>query len=128
VALAVGSEQVNIEAVRLPIHEIAAFLQQQLGKNLTAYISGVNDPKMVSHWIGRHHIPRDQPQMRLRESYQAARLIVSAYGNETAKAWFYTSNARLDDQAPAYVLRTATRWEELRFIVPAARAFADASA
>jgi hypothetical protein len=104
------------------------YLHEHLGQKKTAYISGVNDPKMVSHWIGRHHIPRDQPQMRLRESYQAARLIVSAYGNETAKAWFYTSNARLDDQAPAYVLRTATRWEELRFIVPAARAFADASA
>jgi hypothetical protein len=59
----------------------------------------------------------------LREGYQAARLLVSAYGDETAKAWFFGSNTRLDDQAPAYVLRHAKSWDEQRLIVPAARAF-----
>jgi hypothetical protein len=114
---------VSAEAARLPITEIAGFLRQHLGGTMTAYISGVNDSKMVTRWIAGRSTPRPQPQSRLRESYQAARLVVSAYGDETARAWFSGSNAQLDDQAPAYVLRKARSWEELRFIVPAARAF-----
>ena len=88
----------ELEAARLPITEIAGFLRQHLGGTMTAYISGVNDPKMVTRWIAGRSTPRPQPQSRLRESYQAARLLVSAYGDETARAWFNGSNARLDDQ------------------------------
>lgn len=117
------AEQVSAEAARLPIAEIASFLRQHLGGRMTAYISGVNDPKMVTRWIAGRSTPRPQPQSRLRESYQAARLLVSMYGDETARAWFNGSNAQLDDQAPAYVLRKAKSWEDLRLIVPAARAF-----
>ena len=117
------AERVSSEAARLPIAEIASFLRQHLGGTMTAYISGVNDRKMVTRWIAGRSTPRPQPQSRLRESYQAARLLVSMYGDETARAWFNGSNARLNDQAPAYVLRKATSWEELRLIVPAARAF-----
>jgi hypothetical protein len=123
VALAAIPEQVSAEAARLPIHEIATYLRENLGQRLTAYISGVNDPKMVSHWIAGRNKPRDQPQMRLRESYQAARLLISVYGAETAKAWFAGSNAALADQAPSFVLRNAKTWEEMRLVVPAARAF-----
>jgi hypothetical protein len=127
-SLAIVPEQLSKDAARLPIHEIAAFLRQHLGQRMTAYISGVNDPKMVTHWIARRNTPRDQPQMRLREGYQAARLVVDTYGDETAKAWFFGSNTRLDDRAPAYVLRHASSWEDMRFIIPAARAFTAAAA
>jgi hypothetical protein len=116
-------EQLSAEAVRLPIAEIASFMRQHLGQRKTAYIGGVNDPKMVARWIAGHSTPRDHAQRRLREGYQAARLLVGAYGDETAKAWFFGSNAQLDGDAPAYVLRHARSWEELRLIVPAARAF-----
>jgi hypothetical protein len=118
------AQRLSAEAARLPISEIVAFLRQHLGQRVTADISGVNDPKMVARWIAGLSTPRDQPQRRMREGYQAARLLVSAYGDETAKAWFYGSNARLDDDAPpAFVLRHATSWEDLRFIVRAAREF-----
>jgi hypothetical protein len=120
------AEEVSADAARLPITEIARFLREHLGQRLTAYLSGVNDPKMVARWIAGRSTPRDYPQRRLREGYQAARLLVAAYGDETAKAWFFGSNTRLDDEAPAYVLRHATRWEDLRLIVPAARAFVGA--
>lgn len=112
-----------MEAARLPIAEIAGFLQLHLGRRLTLYISGLNDPKMVARWIARQSTPRDSAQRRLREGYQATRLLVSAYGDETAKAWFFGSNTRLDDESPAYLLRHARSWEDLRPIVPAARAF-----
>jgi hypothetical protein len=124
---AIAPEQVNMEAARMPIHEIVTFLRQHLGKSLTAYISGVNDDKMVLRWIVRQNTPRPHPQMRMREGYQAARLLVSVYGDDTAKAWFLGSNTRLDDQAPAYVLRNAKSCEGLRFVVSAALAFAEAA-
>jgi hypothetical protein len=118
-----ASEQVSAEAARLPITEIASFLREHLGQRKTAYIGGVNDPKMVARWVAGHSTPRDHAERRLREGYQAARLLVSAYGDETAKAWFFGSNTRLNGEAPAYVLRHARDWEELRLIVPAAQAF-----
>jgi hypothetical protein len=126
VAYANAPQQVSAEAARLPIHEIAAFLRTHLGQRSTAYISGVSDAKMVSRWIAQHNAPRDQAQMRLREAFQAAQLVIGAYGDETAKAWFFGSNMELDDQAPAYVLRYAKNWEDLRLVVPAARTFAGA--
>ena len=119
-------EQVSDEAALLPIQEIVAYLQEHLGQRMTAYISGVNDPKMVARWIARQNLPRDEAQIRLREGYQATRLVVDAYGDETAKAWLFGSNAELGNQAPAYMLRQARSWEDLRSIVPAARAFARA--
>jgi hypothetical protein len=118
-----ASEQVSAEAARLPITEIASFLREHLGQRKTAYIGGVNDPKMVARWVAGHSTPRDHAERRLREGYQAVRLLVSAYGDETAKAWFFGSNTRLNGEAPAYVLRHARDWEELRLIVPAAQAF-----
>lgn len=126
-ALAVAPEQVSEEAARLSIDEIVRFLEQHLGQKMTAYLGGVKDPKMVRRWSAGAHKPRDDAALRLRESYQAARLIVSAYGDETTKAWLFGSNVRLDDQAPAYVVRHAESWEDLRFVVPAARAFAGAA-
>jgi hypothetical protein len=119
----VAPEQVSAEAARLPIAEIAIFLRAHLGRRMTAYISGVNDPKMVARWVGGQSTPRDHAQRRLREAYQATRLLVNGYGDETAKAWLSGSNAQLDDQAPAFVLRNARSWEDLRLVVPAARAF-----
>jgi hypothetical protein len=119
-------EQVSDEAALLPIQEIVAYLQEHLGQRMTAYISGVKDPKMVARWIARQNLPRDEAQIRLREGYQATRLVVDAYGAETAKAWLFGSNAELGSQAPAYMLRQARSWEDLRSIVPAARAFARA--
>jgi hypothetical protein len=124
----ISPEQVSSEAALLSIQEIVAFLQLHLGQRMTAYIGGVNDPKMVARWIAHQNLPRDEPQMRLREGYQAARLLVDAYGSETAKAWLFGSNVELGDQAPAYMLRSAHTWEDLRTIVPAARAFARAAA
>lgn len=124
---AIAPEQVSDEAARLPIDEIAAFLQQHLGQRMTAYLGGVKDPKMVARWITRQNAPREEAKMRLREGYQAARLLVSAYDDETAKAWLFGSNTRLDDEAPAFVIRHATSWEDLRFVLPAARAFAGAA-
>jgi hypothetical protein len=122
VSAAIDQRQTSTDPALMPIHEIALFLKTHLGKRTTAYISGVSDPKMVTHWIARHNTPRDGPQMRLREAYRAAALLIQAYGDETARAWFVGSNVELGDQAPAYVIRNASTWEDLRLVLPAARA------
>jgi hypothetical protein len=119
-----SADRIAHEAIRLDISEIAAYLQAQLGQKLTAYVAGVNDPKMVGRWASAKAHPRDDRDMRLREAYMATRMIVEAYGPTTAKAWWVGSNTRLDDRAPAATLRTAGDPEALRYVVPAARAFA----
>src|SRR2546425_84216 len=100
-SLAVDPVAVEREATVSDIAEIAAFLQRTLGQKVTAYLSGLRDPKVVGRW-SRHEItPRDPVKMRLRAGYQAARMLVDAYGTETAKAWFFGTNTRLADLRPS---------------------------
>jgi hypothetical protein len=115
---------VSEEATRLGIDAVAAYLQEQLGQKLTAYLAGVTDPKMVGRWAAGKAQPRDEREMRLRDAFKATRMLVEAFGAQTAKAWWVGSNTRLDDRAPAAVVRHAQDPEELRFVVPATRAFA----
>ena len=102
---------------------VAGWLQDQLGQQLTAYLAGLRDPKVVGKWR-RGNPPRAAAEFRLRTAYSAARMLVDAYGANTARAWFLGSNSRLDDEAPAWLLRHADDPGDVRFLVPAARAFA----
>jgi len=117
-------EKIQTEAVRKPISDIAAYLQKHLGQKMTAYMSGLKHSKEVGNWITHHAAPQDTKATRLRYAYQAARMLIDIYDAETAKAWFFGSNTRLDDEAPAFLIRNAENPEGLRFIIPAARAFA----
>jgi hypothetical protein len=118
------AQHITDDAVRLDIAEIAQYLQAQLGQKLTAYVAGVNDAKMVGRWAAGRALPRADKDMRLREAYKATRMLVAAFGAVTAKAWWVGTNTRLDDHAPAAVLRHAADPAAVRFVVPAARAFA----
>jgi hypothetical protein len=114
-------ENIEREATTLDISRIAGYLQAHLGQKVTAYLAGIDNAKTVGLWISGGAAPRDIPKTRLRYAYQAARLIIAAYGDETAKAWFFGSNTLLDDEAPAYVLRYGTTPDDLRLVIPAAR-------
>jgi hypothetical protein len=116
--------RVSEEATRLPIDAVAAYLQEQLGQKLTAYVAGVTDAKMVGRWAAGKAAPRDEREMRLRDAFKATKMLVAAFGAQTAKAWWVGSNTRLDDRAPAAIVRGATDPDMMRFVVPAARAFA----
>lgn len=117
-------EKIDREAATTPIPEIVAFLQENLGQKFTAYMSGLNDPKEVGAWIKGKVTPRSPANMRLRYAYRVVRMILEAYSGDTAKAWLFGTNTRLKDEAPAYLLRHAQTVEDVRDIVPAARAFA----
>lgn len=114
-------EEIYQEAVRTPMKEVAQYLQSVLGQKLTVYLSGLNDPKVVGMWSSGKVEPREMSQIRLRHAYLAARILVYAYGEETAKSWFIGTNTRLDSEAPAYVLRYAKTLDDLQPVVPAAR-------
>lgn len=112
------------EAVTMPVARIAAFLQENLGQKFTAYLSGLNDPKEVGSWARGAVKPREAAAMRLRYAYQAVRMILETYDADTAKAWLFGSNTRLDDKAPAYLLRHSASVEDVMPLIPASRAFA----
>jgi hypothetical protein len=107
------------------IAEVAAYLQENLGQRVTAYLGGVTDAKLVGQWASGKVKPRSLPVHRLRSAYQAARYLVEAYGPETARAWFFGTNSLLDSQAPAYVLRQGESPEDWDDVVSAAKAFVE---
>lgn len=121
-------EVIEHESTTSPLGEIAAYLGEQLGHQATAYICGLKNAAQVGRWIDGTAEPKGQIQrLRLRHAYTAARMIAGAYDKATAEAWFFGSNTRLDDEAPAWVLRHAASPDDLRMVVPAAKAFARAS-
>jgi hypothetical protein len=118
----------DVQAMRNPIEKVSSELQELLGQKLTAYLAGLKDPKVVGLWAKKKAVPRDLPARRLRCAYQAALLLNDAYGPETTKSWFFGTNTRLDDEAPAYLLRHGKTPDDLRMIVPAAKAFVTSAA
>ena len=116
-------EEIEREAVTTALPGIAAFLQSTLGQKLTAYIAGLTDPKAVGSWIKGETAPRPPADMRLRYAFKIVRMLVEAYDAETAKAWLFGTNTRLNDEAPAYLLRRAEKVDDLLQLVPTARAF-----
>jgi hypothetical protein len=109
------------------IADIAAFLRKHLGAKITAYLSDAASANDVDRWAAGEVEPGPLHGGRLRPAYEATRLIVNAFGGETARAWFFGMNQRLDDEAPAYVLRHGDRPEDWRFIIPAAREFVESA-
>lgn len=117
-------EQIERDAATTKLPKVASYLQDTLGQKLTAYVAGLTDPKSVGAWIRGVNDPRETTVMRLRCAYQAVRMLVEAYDADTAKAWLLGTNTRLNDEAPAYLLRNAQAVDDLRQLVPTARAFA----
>ena len=119
-------EKIQNDSIRNPVKNIAEFLQNHLGQKMTAYLCGLNDSKNVGQWISGRVSPKDLSTMKLRCAYYAVRMIIDAFDDETAKAWLFGTNTRLNDEAPAYILRYSKTVEDLRNIVPIARTFATA--
>lgn len=118
-------ENVEADTFRQDVSEIATYLQDHLGQRITAYLSGLKSPKVVGQWKAGRVRPREAAETRLRTAYQAARFLVEAYDDDTARAWFFGSNTRLDDEAPAYVLRHGENPDDFRGIVPVAKLFVE---
>jgi hypothetical protein len=118
--------EVEREATTLGIGAIAELLQANLGQALTAHLAGLADTRQVGR-IGRgEHRPQPLTARRLREGYKAASMIAELYDWETAKAWLFGTNTRLDDQSPVELLGTATTDQQFTDVARAAKQFASA--
>lgn len=107
------------------IPEIVGYLAEHLSPQVTAYLSGIEDPRLVMQWAAGEARPAPLSRSRLCSAYEATRHIVDAYGDETAQMWFFGTNPVLGDEAPAYVLRHGESPEDWRFVIPAAQEFAE---
>ncbi|HEV7508423.1 MAG TPA: hypothetical protein VGS07_26310 [Thermoanaerobaculia bacterium] len=120
-----GTSQIERQAVTSDISQVASYLQQHLGQKVTAYLSGINDSKLVGQWAAGRVQPRPAPTHRLRTAYQAARYLVDAYDNETAQAWFFGTNSKLGGRAPAFALREGEDPGVWSSVVSVAKAFVE---
>jgi hypothetical protein len=116
-------EQIDDTTSRTSVQQIAAYLRDQLGQRVTAYLLGAADAKQVGAYARGASIS-DVRARRLREGYKVVRMIETPYDIETAKAWLFGTNARLDDQAPIEVIAGATKTEQFADVRRAARQFA----
>jgi hypothetical protein len=117
-------QRIEHDSNALPLTEIVGYLQEHLDRQAVAYMAGLKDPQMVSDWAAGAAEPQLRRRMRLRYGYRAARMIIEAFDDRTAEAWLFGSNTKLDDEAPAWVLRNARTVDDLRYLIPAAKAFA----
>jgi hypothetical protein len=117
-------KEVERDASLLSSGELARYLQDHLGQKLTAYLSGLKDPKMVGQWASGKARPREAAQVRLLIAFQAARMLVDAYGADAAKAWFLGTKDALGDEAPAWTLRHSADPEEMWPVASLAKEFA----
>jgi hypothetical protein len=120
---AIDPRSIQDESVRRTLPEIVAYLQAILGQQTVTYLSGLKDPKMVRLWAMGQRPKSDMTIHRLRSAYGATRMLDAAFGADTAKAWLFGTNDRFNDEAPAFVVRYAKSPDDLRPLVPAARAF-----
>ena len=122
VLTATDAQRLDDEAATLSIRAIAAYLQETLGQRITAAIAGLGDTRQVGRYARedgpRPHATADR---RLREGYKIVRMLVDTYDDQTARAWLFGTNTRLDDQAPIEVLGTATDPKDFTAVVRAAR-------
>ena len=117
--------RIEDDSKTLEISQLVRYLCDHLGRQVVAYMTGLKDTQMLSDWIAGTE-PRHTNKMRIRYAYRAARMIIEAFDEKTAEAWFFGSNSKLDEDAPAAVLRNARGVEDLRYLIPAVKSFARA--
>lgn len=96
-------EHVHQQAVTASAAEQAAYLQELLGQQLTALMTGIDNPKTVGRWA-HGQSPHAATGKRLRDAYQIALLLDLARSRQTAQSWFMGMNPHLGDRSPAIVL------------------------
>jgi len=88
------------ESVGADIADIAGFLQENLGQNLVAHLSGISDRKLVGQWARREHKPRPASEAALRATYQVFKLLEAQDSPHVVRAWFIGINPQLQGESP----------------------------
>lgn len=95
---------------RMEIHEVVAYLLEQLGRTLPAFIAGSRDRSMPARWATApreplHARPADDEARRLTAAHAVFRTIEDADGGQVARQWLISANPRLGGRTPADQLR-----------------------
>jgi hypothetical protein len=112
------------DSVRFTTEKIVAELRDILGARLVAYIGHVSSTRPVAEWASGSRKPSRETIDRLRAAYFIAALLRESEEPATVQSWFQGMNPRLDDRAPALLLRDGVLNEVGPEVTSAARAFA----
>lgn len=112
------------ESVRLEPAELVGRLREILGARLVAYLGSVQETRAVRQWAEGTRSPSAAVQNRLRVAYRVAAMLREKDSTGAVQAWFQGMNPRLDDVAPARLLREGDLEQVGPAILAAARAFA----
>lgn len=115
-------------SVRLEVPDLVAALRDLLGARLVAYLGSVQETRAVRQWADSEdgRTPSADVVSRLRLAYRIAGLLAEKDSPAVIQAWFQGMNPRLEDVAPARLLRDADLTEVGPTLLAAARAFAAA--
>jgi hypothetical protein len=86
------------------VEHLAEWLEVTLGSRLTAYAVGVT-PSEIGRFAHGDDEPAADVEQRLRNLYSATWFIASTDGPGSAHDWLTEPNPKLDDRAPADLLR-----------------------
>lgn len=127
-SIARGDLRAYEESVRLSSPELVGRLRELLGAKLVAYLGSVQETRAVRQWADADdpRTPSAEVLNRLRMAYRIAALLDEKDGPGVVQAWFQGMNPRLDDVAPARLLREGDLNQVGPGILAAARAFAAA--
>lgn len=114
------------ESLRLSEAELVARLRDMLGAKLVAYLGSVQETRAVRQWAEGSRTPSTDVVNRLRMAYRIAALLLEKDSAAVVQAWFQGMSPRLDDVAPARLLREGDLGQVGPDVLAAARAFAAA--
>jgi hypothetical protein len=125
-AIARGDLRAYEESVRLATPELVERLRDLLGAKLVAYLGSVQETRAVRQWAdtGAARTPSTDVVNRLRMAYRIAALLHERDSAAVVQAWFQGMNPRLDDVAPARLLREGDLEQVGPQVLAAARSFA----
>ena len=116
----------HAQVIHADVPSVVRELDEVLGSRLVAYIGGVKETRAVRQWSTGDRTPSAATQTRLRTALQTARLLQYREARPVIQAWFQGMNPRLDDVAPARLLREGDLDQVGPGVLAAARAFAAA--
>ena len=112
--------------MRLSEAELVARLRGMLGAKLVAYLGSVRETRAVRQWAEGTRTPSPDVVNRLRMAYRIAALLRENDSAAVVQAWFQGMSPRLDDVAPARLLREGELDQVGPSVLASARAFAAA--
>ena len=110
------------EASSLAWPEVITRLREIVGPKLTAYITGIDDVRVLDSWINGTE-PFGDVEERLRFTYQVVRTLSQHDSPRIVQAWLTGVNPELGDRVPLRVLRNGDLATVAPEILGAARAF-----